>query len=164
MHWLYWGDTAALESSLNRGLVEWQGLVKNVHYLGLDDGIKRLLGRWWRRWIKTDEGRARGRGKGARDLDDEDEEDELEQQEKAKARDANADADADDGYSSIDGDTDGDGHESRHGSKSVYGPDDRFGNQDMDVETAEPTRTLYSGRYRRVERDDGGVSSLMKAL
>lgn len=46
---------------MNRGLVEWQGVVKNVHYLGLDDNIKRVMGKWWRKWVKTDVGRASAR-------------------------------------------------------------------------------------------------------
>ena len=59
LHWLYWGDDGALESALNRGLVTWQGVVKNIDYLSLDDSVKRVLGKWWRRWIKTDSGRGR---------------------------------------------------------------------------------------------------------
>ncbi|KAK4690041.1 hypothetical protein P7C73_g42, partial [Tremellales sp. Uapishka_1] len=57
VHWLYWGEAAALESALSRGLVTWQGVVKNVDYLGLDDGIKRVIGKWWRRWVKVAVGR-----------------------------------------------------------------------------------------------------------
>lgn len=53
--------------------------MKNVHQLGMDDGVKRVLGRWWRRWIKTDEGRARARmGRG---VEDDDEEEELRDEE-----------------------------------------------------------------------------------
>lgn len=64
-------------------MVEWQGVVKNVHYLGMDDNVKRVLGKWWRKWVKTDEGRARsGAALGSKkkgregwaDSDDEDEE------------------------------------------------------------------------------------------
>ena len=54
VHWLYWGDVTALESALSRGIVEWQGVVKNIHYLGMDDNVKRVMGKWWRRWVKTE--------------------------------------------------------------------------------------------------------------
>lgn len=53
-----------LERALNTGLCNWQGLVRNIEYLGMDDSIKRVIGKWWRRWIKTDVGR-RGSEPGA---------------------------------------------------------------------------------------------------
>jgi len=31
--------------------------VKNIEYLALDDSIKRVIGKWWRTWVKTDVGR-----------------------------------------------------------------------------------------------------------
>jgi hypothetical protein len=37
--------------------VTWQGLIKNIEYLGLDNRIKRVLGSWWRRWVKVAPGR-----------------------------------------------------------------------------------------------------------
>ena len=82
VHWLYWcvflpvcrdpgrtdacgrGDTAALESALSRGLVSWQGLVRNVDYLDMDDAIKRAVGKWWRRWVRPATGRSTGAGRG----------------------------------------------------------------------------------------------------
>lgn len=48
------GDTNAIEIALSKGLVSWQGLVHNIDYLDLDDGIKRVVGKWWRKWIKTE--------------------------------------------------------------------------------------------------------------
>lgn len=55
-------------------------MVKNVHYLGMDDNVKRVLGKWWRKWIKTDEGRRRNgatqggqTGTGMADSEEEDE-------------------------------------------------------------------------------------------
>jgi hypothetical protein len=88
VHWLYWGDIAALESALSRGLVEWQGVVKNVHYLGMDDNVKRVLGKWWRRWIKTDEGRARNgagvaKSNGTKTWMDSDEDEDAEDEDEA---------------------------------------------------------------------------------
>lgn len=31
--------------------------MKNIEYLALDDSIKRVIGKWWRTWVKTDVGR-----------------------------------------------------------------------------------------------------------
>lgn len=59
VHWIYWGDVEALESALSKGIVEWQGVVKNIHYLGMDDNVKRVMGKWWRRWVKTEARAAR---------------------------------------------------------------------------------------------------------
>ncbi|KAI5453160.1 hypothetical protein NCC49_006188 [Naganishia albida] len=56
-HWLYWGDSSNLEEALARNHVTWQGLIKNIEYLGLDNRIKRVLGSWWRRWVKVTPGR-----------------------------------------------------------------------------------------------------------
>ncbi|KAJ9121647.1 hypothetical protein QFC22_002267 [Naganishia vaughanmartiniae] len=56
-HWLYWGDSSHLEEALARGHVSWQGLIKNIEYLELDNRIKRVLGSWWRRWVKVTPGR-----------------------------------------------------------------------------------------------------------
>jgi hypothetical protein len=38
-------------------MATWQGVVKNIEYLALDDSIKRVMGKWWRTWVKTDVGR-----------------------------------------------------------------------------------------------------------
>lgn len=51
------GDVGSLENVLSRSMVTWQGIVKNIEYLSLDDSIKRVMGKWWRTWVKTDVGR-----------------------------------------------------------------------------------------------------------
>ena len=51
------GDSSHLEEALARNHVKWQGLIKNIEYLGLDNRIKRVLGSWWRRWVKVAPGR-----------------------------------------------------------------------------------------------------------
>jgi hypothetical protein len=51
------GDTPTIERALSQGLATWQGVVKNIEYLALDDSIKRVIGKWWRTWVKTDVGR-----------------------------------------------------------------------------------------------------------
>jgi hypothetical protein len=58
------GDAQGLETALSKGIVTWQGVVKNIDYLGLDDGIKRVIGKWWRRWVKVAVGRDGGVGLG----------------------------------------------------------------------------------------------------
>lgn len=62
----YRGDVASLESALSRGLITWQGIVKNIEYLSMDDSIKRVMGKWWRTWVKTDVGRARAQEEAER--------------------------------------------------------------------------------------------------
>jgi hypothetical protein len=42
---------------MNRGEASWSGLVKNMEYLGLDDNPKRIVGKWWRKWVKVSAGR-----------------------------------------------------------------------------------------------------------
>ncbi len=51
------GHPATVEGALSGGQVSWQGIVKNIEYLGLDDSIKKVIGIWWRRWVKVEAGR-----------------------------------------------------------------------------------------------------------
>lgn len=57
------GDSSHLEEALARNHVTWQGLIKNIEFLGLDNRLKRVLGSWWRRWVKVAPGR-RGSASG----------------------------------------------------------------------------------------------------
>ncbi|KAH9050626.1 hypothetical protein EDB84DRAFT_1448044 [Lactarius hengduanensis] len=50
--WMYFGDTSALEDALQRRVIHWDGLARNVEYLGMPEEIKRFLGRWYRRWLQ----------------------------------------------------------------------------------------------------------------
>ncbi|KAG2147266.1 hypothetical protein BD769DRAFT_726004 [Suillus cothurnatus] len=50
-HWMYFGQTALMEDYLNRGVVHWEGIARNVEYLGLPTDIKVFLGRWYRNWL-----------------------------------------------------------------------------------------------------------------
>ncbi|EGN95630.1 hypothetical protein SERLA73DRAFT_186744 [Serpula lacrymans var. lacrymans S7.3] len=50
-HWMYFGRTNHIEDCLNRGIVHWEGLARNVEYLGLPTEIKIFLGRWYGNWI-----------------------------------------------------------------------------------------------------------------
>jgi hypothetical protein len=47
-------------------LATWQGVVKNIEYLALGDNIKRVMGKWWRTWVKTDVGRRSSESASAR--------------------------------------------------------------------------------------------------
>jgi len=51
--WMYFGDTGALEDALQRHVIRWDGLARNVEYLGMPDELKRFLGRWYRRWLQS---------------------------------------------------------------------------------------------------------------
>jgi hypothetical protein len=48
---MYFGQTALMEDYLNRGVVHWEGIARNVEYLGLPTDIKVFLGRWYRNWL-----------------------------------------------------------------------------------------------------------------
>ena len=48
---MYFGDTSVLEDALQRQVIRWDGLARNVEYLGMPEEIKRFLGRWFRRWL-----------------------------------------------------------------------------------------------------------------
>ncbi|KIJ69155.1 hypothetical protein HYDPIDRAFT_172617 [Hydnomerulius pinastri MD-312] len=50
-HWMYFGDTDHIESCLDQGAVHWEGLARNVEYLGLPTDIKVFLGRWYGNWL-----------------------------------------------------------------------------------------------------------------
>jgi len=56
--WMYFGDTGALEDALQRHVIRWDGLARNVEYLGMPEDLKRFLGRWYRRWLQQPAGPA----------------------------------------------------------------------------------------------------------
>jgi len=51
--WMYFGDNGALEDALQRHVILWDGLARNVEYLGMPEDLKRFLGRWYRRWLHS---------------------------------------------------------------------------------------------------------------
>ncbi|WVQ72677.1 hypothetical protein IAR50_002237 [Cryptococcus sp. DSM 104548] len=91
LHYLYWHDAEHFNHCLTKGTVTWQGIIRNIEYLGLDPEIKHLAGKWWKRWVKPVESadrslgapslragmQARGRA-GGMAVDDEDEDEEGE--------------------------------------------------------------------------------------
>jgi hypothetical protein len=50
---MYFGDTTALDTALQRRAIRWDGLARNVEYLGMPEELKRFLGRWYRRWLQS---------------------------------------------------------------------------------------------------------------
>jgi hypothetical protein len=50
---MYFGDTTALDNALQRRVIRWDGLARNVEYLGMPEELKRFLGRWYRRWMQS---------------------------------------------------------------------------------------------------------------
>ncbi|KAF8844801.1 hypothetical protein BDN67DRAFT_893667 [Paxillus ammoniavirescens] len=50
-HWMYFGSTEHIESCLDQGTIQWEGLARNVEYLGLSTEIKVFLGRWYGNWL-----------------------------------------------------------------------------------------------------------------
>ena len=53
VHWMYFGHTEYIADCLNRGIVQFPGITRNVAYLGLpDDIIGKFLRRWERDWRK----------------------------------------------------------------------------------------------------------------
>lgn len=50
VHYMYFGSIAYLEDALDRGEISWEGLARNVEYLGMGLDIKVFLGRWYGQW------------------------------------------------------------------------------------------------------------------
>ncbi|OBZ65780.1 hypothetical protein A0H81_14355 [Grifola frondosa] len=50
VHYIYFGSTSFIEDALDRGELAWEGVVRNVEYLGMGADIKVFLGRWYARW------------------------------------------------------------------------------------------------------------------
>ncbi|KAI6039868.1 hypothetical protein EDC04DRAFT_2879498 [Pisolithus marmoratus] len=51
IHWIYFGKADLIETCLNEGVVDWEGLTQNVEYLGLTMDIKIFLGQWYESWL-----------------------------------------------------------------------------------------------------------------
>ncbi|KAG8856571.1 hypothetical protein FRB96_006331 [Tulasnella sp. 330] len=72
IHYMYHGSMDPIERSLKDGSVTWEGLVRNVEYLGLREEVKRYLGKWWKSWRERE-----GVEGGTNKVDDDDDEDEA---------------------------------------------------------------------------------------
>lgn len=64
-----------IEKALSNGSISWQGLVKSIDYLDLEAPIKRIVGKWWRRWIKTEPQSERSRQVGRGNEEEDEDED-----------------------------------------------------------------------------------------
>jgi len=54
VHWMYFGDFTYIQDCLHQGLIEWEGIARNVEYLGLNSDIKIFLVNWYHAWLNPD--------------------------------------------------------------------------------------------------------------
>lgn len=59
MHWVYFGDMTHIVECLDAGVIQWEGIARNVEYLGLPTDIKVFLGKWYGAWLHPEGARAR---------------------------------------------------------------------------------------------------------
>jgi hypothetical protein len=67
---MYFGSTSYIEDSLNDGSVDWEGIARNVEYLGLPADIKVFLGQWYGNWLHAQRGGPSDDADGEEDNDD----------------------------------------------------------------------------------------------
>lgn len=58
IHYMYFGSTTYIEEALDESAVTWEGLARNVEFLGMGMDIKVCLGRWYGRWRRGRNGPA----------------------------------------------------------------------------------------------------------
>ncbi|KAL0946828.1 hypothetical protein HGRIS_012997 [Hohenbuehelia grisea] len=58
IHWMYFGSTEYIAEALSDGSIQWEGIARNVEYLGLPADIKVFLGRWYGNWLHPERARA----------------------------------------------------------------------------------------------------------
>jgi hypothetical protein len=54
VHWMYFGDFTYIQECLHQGSIQWEGIARNVEYLGLSADIKIFLGNWYYAWLNPD--------------------------------------------------------------------------------------------------------------
>ena len=54
VHWMYFGDFTFIQNCLHEGTIQWEGIARNVEYLGLNSDIKIFLGNWYQAWLNPD--------------------------------------------------------------------------------------------------------------
>jgi len=54
VHWMYFGDFTYIQECLHQGSIQWEGIARNVEYLGLNADIKIFLGNWYYAWLNPD--------------------------------------------------------------------------------------------------------------
>ncbi|TCD70939.1 hypothetical protein EIP91_000845 [Steccherinum ochraceum] len=55
IHYMYFGSTSFMEDALDQGTISWEGLARNVEYLGIGSDVKVFLGRWYGQWRRDQE-------------------------------------------------------------------------------------------------------------
>jgi hypothetical protein len=51
---MYFGDFTYIQKFLHEGTIQWEGIARNVEYLGLNSDIKIFLGNWYHAWLNPD--------------------------------------------------------------------------------------------------------------
>lgn len=51
---MYFGDFTYIQKFLHEGSIQWEGIARNVEYLGLNSEIKIFLGNWYHAWLNPD--------------------------------------------------------------------------------------------------------------
>ena len=51
---MYFGDLTYIQKYLHEGTIQWEGIARNVEYLGLNSDIKIFLGNWYHAWLNPD--------------------------------------------------------------------------------------------------------------
>jgi len=51
---MYFGDISIIRDCLFRGLIQWDGIARNVEYLGLSAEMKIFLRDWYNAWLDPD--------------------------------------------------------------------------------------------------------------
>jgi len=51
---MYFGDFTYIQDCLHQGSIQWEGIARNVEYLGLSPDIKIFLGNWYYAWLNPD--------------------------------------------------------------------------------------------------------------
>ncbi|KAI0782226.1 hypothetical protein C8Q75DRAFT_727813 [Abortiporus biennis] len=128
VHYVYFGSTTFISEALDNGTINWEGLARNVEYLGMNIDIKLFLGRWYGQW------------KRRRDDFDQDDEDE----------DDNEEYDSDDSYDGSEDDEEYDYFESESvgTSTTLNFEDEQLLEDDFKSVEIEPPR----GRNRHTRR------------
>lgn len=51
VHWMYFNQINIISEALHDGSIQWEGIARNVEYLGLSADIKLFLSKWYHTWL-----------------------------------------------------------------------------------------------------------------
>ncbi|KAF5358424.1 hypothetical protein D9756_001460 [Leucocoprinus leucothites] len=54
IHWMYFNQINIISEALHDGSIQWEGIARNVEYLGLSADIKVFLSKWYHTWLELD--------------------------------------------------------------------------------------------------------------